>query len=107
MAEFKEVMKNKNRMCDALRCYDCLLSSDNNGSGVACDTFANCHPEEAQEIIMKWAEEHPIKTNADKFKEVMSKTFGLDVSEMNIEMIDCTYIKCNGRKCEDCRDRDF
>lgn len=52
------------------------------------------YPEEAEKIIMNWAKEHPVKTNADKFKEV----FGVEVDN---------YGSCNGIKCQkeyiDCR----
>ena len=35
-----------------------------------CSVWAKNHSKEAEQIIMQWAEEHPIKTNGMKFKEV-------------------------------------
>lgn len=72
MAEFLEVMKHRKRMCGASnpRCSSCELCSDNNKYDVGCSTFIFNYYEQAEEIIMKWAKEHPIKTNADKFKEL-------------------------------------
>ena len=33
------------------------------------------NPEKAEEIVMKWVTEHPIKTNGTKFKEVFGYRF--------------------------------
>lgn len=74
MAEFVEVMKNKNRMCKSHDCSSCAISSIKNTKNIVCEDFIINYPQEAEEIIMAWAKEHPIKTNADKFKEV----FGLE-----------------------------
>lgn len=77
MAEFLEVMKHRKRMCDALKktdCSSCGLCSDNNNYNVGCSTFIYNYYEQAEEIIMKWAKEHPVMTNADKFKEVFGFT---------------------------------
>lgn len=88
MAEFVEVMKQKKRMCDALsktNCSSCGLCSDNNNYNVGCSTLILNYYEQAEEIIMKWAKEHPVMTNADKFKEV----FGFD-AELDICPMKCT-----------------
>ena len=73
--EFVEVIKQKERMCEGL-CYDCPLSSRNNGTLLVCKELIKNYPEEAEEIIMKWAKEHPIKTNRQVFMEVMQEKFG-------------------------------
>ena len=76
MSEFVEVMKQKKRMCDTFgeNCGRCGLSLHNNGIGKVCENFFKDHPKAAEEIIMNWAKENPIITNADKFKEV----FGME-----------------------------
>lgn len=62
---FVEVMNARTRMCESFKgCGGCPLS------GMDCRNLCDRKPEQAQEIIMKWAKEHPLKTNADKFKEV-------------------------------------
>lgn len=71
MAEFVEVIKNKNRMCDRYKgCHGCPLALCNNRKQCTCYDFVNTYTKEAEEIILKWAEQHPVLTNADKFKEV-------------------------------------
>lgn len=70
MTNFAEVMKQKIRMCDSNSCSACPLYYSNNGVDKACGFLFYKMPQKAEEIIMKWAEEHPVQTNADKFKEV-------------------------------------
>ena len=68
--EFVEVMKHKGRLCNGIeQCSKCILSSDNNRKDVACSDFMVIYSEEAEKLIMKWAEEHPIKTNGSHFLE--------------------------------------
>lgn len=75
--EFVEVMKHRKRMCNSIRaCQYCPLYSGNNGISVICHDIIITHPEEAEKIIMKWAEEHPIKTNRQVFEEVLKEKFG-------------------------------
>lgn len=79
MAEFSEVMKQRERMHNAFEnnCDNCPISSFNNGIDLVCERFTIYHPQESEKIIMNWAKEHPAKTNAEKFKEV----FGFDISK--------------------------
>ena len=72
MAEYNKVMEERNRMCDYYcknygigeECsLECPLSGKNNPdlrycSG--CDEFLYKEAEKAEQIIMKWAREHPI-----------------------------------------------
>lgn len=94
MAEFVEVMQQKKRMCEALKpdCSSCGLCSDNNNYHIGCNKFILDYYEQSEEIIMKWAKENPVKTNADKFKEV----FGVEPNENT-----CPYTieKCDGKHC--------
>ncbi len=47
------------RMCKFYKnCNDCALAK----STAICQVFIEEHPDEANEIILKWCEEHPIKT---------------------------------------------
>lgn len=73
MAEFKEVMKQFNRMCDNHKWCDTCQINENRGRYI-CDRWLTENPTKAEEIIMQWAEEHPLMTNNDKIKEI----FGLD-----------------------------
>lgn len=78
MAEFIEVMKQFNRMCDShKRCGTCPTCPINHDKELfTCYRWLTKNAEKAEEIIMTWAEEHPLKTNRDKFKEI----FGIDFS---------------------------
>lgn len=99
MAEFKEVIKQKERICDYVngKCTNCYLWEC---SERTCVSFIMEHPQEAEEIIMKWASENPVQTNADKFKEV----FGVELDEVEIaEATNACILKCGETKyCEEC-----
>lgn len=72
--------------CRDVNCRDCHFDEICNavyGGTIfnACETI---------EIVEQWAEQHPIVTNADKFKEV----FGLDMAPIH----SCV----SSKSCEDC-----
>lgn len=99
MAEFNEVIRQFNRMCNNYDCNDCPFDSN-------CQFIVIRRPNEAEEIIMNWAKEHPIKTNADKFKEV----FGIEY--YNDSGTKCDGIKCPSNEthsylCSECEYKDF
>lgn len=101
MAEFYEVIKRRKRMCESYEyCQDCGLSAYKNGKNLDCDIFVIKHPQEAEKIIMAWEKERPIKTNADKFKEV----FGI---ELNYGGNACLGILCGENECEYCNQYQF
>lgn len=65
-------VKEKNRMCEAIHeaggCEECPLASPD--YDYACADFISDNPEKVVSIVEKWAKEHPMITNADKFREV-------------------------------------
>lgn len=76
MAEFKEVIKQFWRICERYRadvcCANCPLKD---ARGVYhCWRWISEEPEKAEELIMKWAKENPVKKNYHKFEE----TFGIN-----------------------------
>lgn len=76
MAEFQKVMKQYDRMCNGIiKCDECPISMTNNGTDVSCSDLMRKYPEEAERIIMEWASENPVITNAMKFKEVFGYDF--------------------------------
>lgn len=102
MAEFVEIMNLRGRMCKRNGlCYDCELSSRNNGKGITCVNFTLDYPEEAEKIIVDWTKKHPAKTNADKFKEV----FGVNINHSSSKCrgIDCAEIE----SCDECKYKGF
>lgn len=94
MAEFVEVMKQKNRMCGTYEiCNECPMHKNNNGENMSCSPFFFSKPEVAEGIIMKWTSEHLIKTNADKFREV----FGFEF------VSPCVALSACDGECEGCQ----
>ena len=67
--EFKEFAKTMKRMCDRTGCDKCPLNALDSNT-VFCFQVVLNNPEKADEIVSKWASEHPIKTNAMKIKEI-------------------------------------
>ena len=51
-------------------CKKCPLSNYENNSGLGCSRFVKTHTDKANEIILKWIKEHPVKTRQDKFLEM-------------------------------------
>ena len=83
MAEFKEVAKNYSRLCSAYpNCNyldkECPINKARDKVYVCRYWTLVVDPEKAEEVIMTWAKENPVKTNRKKFKEV----FGIDFSDL-------------------------
>lgn len=77
MAGYVTVIRELQRMCDKNRCEKCPIAEHRNEC-LNRYTWMNNHPEEVERIVMKWAEEHPIKTNGMRFGEV----FGFDLDAL-------------------------
>lgn len=76
--------------CAGIICTDCPFNEKVCSAGTA---IRNAY--EAIDLVENWAKEHPIKTNADKFKEV----FGFEPTPI--------YCVNNNVKCEDCEYFDY
>ncbi len=52
-----------------IKCSECPLSSQNNGTSecMSCITFEMYHPEKAIAIVQKWSDEHPQMTYLSEF----------------------------------------
>ena len=99
MAEFVEVMNQFNRMCNSHEgyCDECPMHK---ACKFYCKNYPFEEPKKSEEIVMDWAKEHPIKTNAEKFKELfgveagcLSKCplYGSELCEKNKICIECIY----------------
>ena len=78
MAEFQEVAKMYDRLCDSYdECYKCPMFRNRNGNNpIGCGYWAlKVDPETAEEIILRWGKEHPIMTNGIKFQEVFGQPY--------------------------------
>lgn len=99
------------RMCKFYDgCTNCPLGCNNNIKGITCDYIVRAYPDKANEIILNWCEEHPIKTRQSEFLKMFpnaklssdglvsicaqdcdkSWNCKLNIDANNIENIDCT-----------------
>lgn len=75
MADFVKVAKEYTRMCsNSDNCGECPIQKLRDKTYVCRYWILVVDPEKAEEAIMQWAKEHPVKTNAKKFAE----TFGIN-----------------------------
>ena len=102
MAEYVTVIRELQRMCDKNKCAECPITKTRHKCE-GCNAWMNNYPEEVERIVMKWAAEHPIKTNGMMFKEL----FGFDleykfpVSEYARGWLNSEYINVNSEgKCD-------
>lgn len=64
MAEFQEVMKQRNRMCKHYlsidhNCKNCPLDRAKEGTMLQCFRYVAEYYQKAENVIMEWAAEHP------------------------------------------------
>lgn len=101
--EFKEAIKIRRRICDYYKdCDGCPLGGVPFGCVSGMAEVENT--DEYEKILEEWAKEHPVVTNADKYKEVMKNTFGEYVGKTEIRKSCVTRvrgIKCP-HNCEKC-----
>lgn len=56
------------RLCrTVITCDNCPMCATRNGINSSCDDLLIKNPDKANEIILKWCEEHPIKTRQSEF----------------------------------------
>lgn len=68
-AEKLRMTKRTRRQGCKIKCSECPLSSQNNGTSdsMSCITFEMYHPEKAIAIVQKWSDEHPQKTYLSEY----------------------------------------
>lgn len=68
-AEKLRMTKRTRRQGCKIKCSECPLSSQNNGTSdsMSCITFEMYHPEKAIAIVQKWSDEHPQRTYLSEF----------------------------------------
>ena len=90
------------------KCCKCPFNHNNNGKQISCTQIEEKYPEQAVEIVEKWAKENPVKTYLsillEKFPYGKRKPFGAPVvcphDLFNIEQI------CPGTSCKQCWSRE-
>lgn len=63
------------RMCKAFKnnCGICPMSIGNNGTNELCAKLVMKFPDKANQIILNWCEEHPIKTRQSEIQKITLK----------------------------------
>lgn len=106
MKKEKATIKDFARMCNknSSKCEECPLALISNSKRMFCDDFIRKYPDKANEIILKWCEEHPVKTRQEKFLEMFPNA-SVDINGiLNV----CPNainkdLKCDIELCEFCR----
>lgn len=79
MAEFTKTVKVIGRICNSVcDCSECPIGKAKDGLELLCLPFMCRYPEKTEELVMKWAEDHPVMTNHRKFEEV----FGMNLFKL-------------------------
>ena len=106
----KATIYNFSRLCSAQKnkCENCPMSADNNGADKLCLTLVTKYPDKANEIILKWCEEHPIKTRQSELLKcypyipIIGET--VDICPKRFDMDFLSSGKCKEYAgCEKCR----
>ena len=95
------------RLCGTvITCDNCPMCATRNGINLSCDDLLIKNPDKANEIIIKWCEEHPIKTRQDEFLKMFPNArtgtngaIGICPLYAN-KNFSCKEIKIN---CKECR----
>lgn len=84
-------IKDYVRLCKAFRnkCDICPMGIGNNGESEICPKLITRYPDKANEIILKWCEEHPIKTRqGELLKAFPNANVPIDFETINICPLD-------------------
>lgn len=95
------------RMCKVFKndCGICPMSIANNGANEFCAKLVTKHPDKANEIILNWCKEHPIKTRQDELLKMFpnAKIDNCGTSILCPQWVDKDF-KCNPQTlcCDEC-----
>ena len=106
MKKEKATIEDFARMCNKMRpkCEKCPLGFINNRKCEFCKDLLRGYPDKASEIILKWCEEHPIKTRQEKFLEMFPNA-KVDINGILV-IYPCKLekdLECRSKHCEECR----
>ena len=98
------------RMCKHFDddCQECPVFYQQTKTGLNCEDFIRHFPDKANEIILKWCEEHPVETRQDRFLKMFPNadtSYGgyLDIEPCNIDKSLFDNEACSPRDCEECK----
>lgn len=69
VATIFDYIRFSNEHCNKASCENCPVSSNNNTYGITCVDLLYQHTDKYNEFLLKWIDEHPIKTYKDDFFE--------------------------------------
>lgn len=108
----KATIYNFSRLCRTQKnkCENCPMRAENNGANKFCLTLVTKYPDKANEIILKWCEEHPVETRQSKIQKIIP-AITLDAGEEYVDIcpkdIDTDFSSnklCdNYADCSDCK----
>lgn len=95
------------RMCNFYgECTNCPFDYEKTHCGT-CNIFMGIHPDKANEIILKWCEEHPVETRQDRFLKMFPNANicrgCLEISPCNVDIRQFYSEKCGTKSCAQCR----
>lgn len=107
----KATIKDYARMCKTFenKCDICPISIVNNGVNEVCAKLILKDPDKANEIILKWYKEHPIKTRQSEFLEMFRNAWLDDNKMLDLcpKRVDKNYThknqQCIDTDCDDCK----
>lgn len=99
------------RMCKHFddNCQGCPMFHKKIETGLSCGEFIRNCLDKANEIILNWCKEHPVKTRQDKFLELFpNANTELEFIDICPHVVDCDYACKNrisyvGFDCNDCK----
>ena len=95
------------RMCKHFDddCQECPVFYKQTETGLSCEEFIRNYPDKANEIILKWCEEHPVETRQDRFLKMFPNAPKDEngIIDLCPDCID-TNIECfhSAKKCAKC-----
>lgn len=96
------------RFCAGMKnCNKCPLSLRNNNRGEICNKFIINSTYKANEIILKWCDEHPLKTYLDDYLEKLPDCRRSSLTKMPVACVNIAYgllLQCLDG-CSDCWNR--
>lgn len=78
-----------NRYCDMIDCTDCEIIQDYG----YCINIPKTNAEHIVDLIERWANEHIVKTNKQKYKEIFGG---------NYKSLPCPPLDCPNTPCSEC-----
>ena len=106
-----DYLKEKVRMCKSYECPECPLSMRKNNYKIDCVNFIKSYPEEAVELVEKWAKENPVTTYLLVLLEKLpnTKLYEGGYPKFCPHIVFNTNEKCpsSNMSCKDCWNREY